>query len=192
MAHHIELRQRIIDLHNSGKSLKSISIEEKIPYSSVKRIWQSYKKQGKIGIALQYHNCGPQGVKHYRAYRLGVWLKRLHPTWGAPFIRLQLTERYKDEYFPSVRTFQKWFRRAGLSKISSIDLSAKSKLNSEVKSPHDCWQIDAKENIELLDGTRACYLTTIDVKSGGILAAPIFFKGKNQPSNTIRSLRSIN
>ena len=52
MAHHIELRQRIIDLHNSGKSLKSISIEEKIPYSSVKRIWQSYKKQGKIGIAL--------------------------------------------------------------------------------------------------------------------------------------------
>ena len=48
---------------------------------------------------------------------------------------------------------------------------------------HECWQIDAKENLCLLDGSKACYLTMVDKKSGAVLATPCFNKGKiNQVS----------
>lgn len=48
---------------------------------------------------------------------------------------------------------------------------------------HECWQIDAKENLCLLDGSKACYLTMVDKKSGAVLVTPCFNKGKiNQVS----------
>lgn len=103
--------------------------------------------------------------------RAALWLKRLHGSWGAPFIQLQLRERYGKERVPAVRTLQTWFRSRGLTKPRQR-LAAPSIGTS--KAVHNIWQVDAKENLTLLDGTRACYLTITDEHSGAGLDALVF------------------
>ncbi|MCH2044991.1 MAG: hypothetical protein MK212_12805 [Saprospiraceae bacterium] len=83
-----------------------------------------------------------------------------------------LIERYGAEAVPSVRTLQYAFRKAGLNKRRSIRTVSEKK----VTKVHEEWQIDAKENLELQDGSRACYLTIVDTKSGGVLGNHCFAK----------------
>lgn len=51
-------------------------------------------------------------------------------------------------------------------------------MKKKVQKVHECWQIDAKENLCLLDNSKACYLTIVDKKSGAVLATSCFRKGK--------------
>ena len=124
-----------------------------------------------------YHNCGPKTIKgSYKVYRGSKWLKRKHPKWGAPFIRTILKERYPKEEIPAVRTMQVWFRKAGLNHPRAYRKEPKVE---KVEAVHDCWQIDAKENLKLADNSTACYLTVVDVKSGAVLETPLFPKSQN-------------
>ena len=114
MFYSVEIRKDIVRAKLDGTSLVQISAEQGIPYSTVKRIWQSYQRDGESGLSLNYANCGLKRPKYYFAYRLSTWLKRKHPSWGAPYILTLLAERYPDEALPSARTLQKWFRAKGI------------------------------------------------------------------------------
>jgi len=164
-------RLKIVREKESGKSLLSISEEHGFSYSTVKRVWQSYSQNGERGLSPKYDNCGVKRPHHYRVYRMSTMLKRKYPQWGAPYILTILSERYPDEKMPEVRTVQLWFRKHHLNKPKIIRPQSE---DTPVNAVHDCWQIDAKENIILKDGTSCCYLTTVDVKSGIALEAPIF------------------
>ena len=181
MYHSIKIREQIIKEKEDGKTLVQISEELSISYSTVQRIWGLYKKGGKENLQFRYSNCGLKRPKFYRIYRLSIWLKRKHPTWGAPYIYTILSERYPNEKRPTNRTLQKWFRKKGLSKPRII---RKEEPVEKVKSVHDCWQIDAKENLNLKDETKACYLSIVDVKSGGFLNAPVFSLREDKSSTT--------
>jgi len=172
MALCISKRRQIIVEKESGKSLIQISTDLHIPYSTVKRTWQRYQKEGEKGLVSKYANCGLKRPKYYRAYRFSMMLKRKYPSWGAPYIQTILSKRYPKMSMPAIRTMQLWFRKHRLTKPrierpSTVEASA-------VESEHDCWQIDAKENIILVDGSKNCYLTTVDVKSGIALEVPVF------------------
>ncbi|MCH2043014.1 MAG: hypothetical protein MK212_02650 [Saprospiraceae bacterium] len=59
-------------------------------------------------------------------------------------------------------------------------------MKKKVKEVHDEWQIDAKENLTLQDGSRACYLNIVDKKSGAVLASHCFGKKNiNQVKETV-------
>ncbi len=171
MYYSIEDRRQVILEKESGKSLIQISQERKMSYSTLKRIWQSYKKSGASGLELKYTHCGPKAPKYYRIYRMSTWLKRRHPNWGAPYILTLLHDKYPLAALPTARTLQKWFRAKGFNKTFTIREPSKT---SVVQQVHDCWQIDAKEKLKLEDQTKACYLTTVDVKSGAVLETPVF------------------
>ena len=98
-------------------------------------------------------------------------LKRKHPKWGAPLIRLKLEEEIDDP--PSVRTLQRWFREAGVGQSPKVKQSQVKyvKRGSEV---HQVWAVDAKERMRLADGTSACWLVVTDEASGAILEARVF------------------
>jgi hypothetical protein len=72
---------------------------------------------------------------------------------------------------PSVRTLQKWYKVAGLcpphrqSRGPGIGRS---------QAAHNIWEVDAKENLTLGDGSPACYLTIGDEKTGAWLEAVVF------------------
>lgn len=177
-----EKRKLIVQQKLKGKTLKSISEENNFSYSTTCRIWRRFKTNGSEGLQADYKNCGPRTIKHSKKiHRCSVWLKRKYPKWGAPFIKTILEERYAEESFPSIRTMQLWFRKAGLSLPKAY---RKEPVVEKVSAVHDRWQIDAKENLKLRDGTKACYLTIVDVKSGGVIDTPVFPQREDQPSKS--------
>ena len=170
-------RELIINQKLKGESLTSIAIANNFSYSTTCRIWRRFKNNGFEGLAADYTNCGPNTIKRSKKiHRCSIWLKRKHPKWGAPFITTILRERYPKEEFPSIRTMQLWFRKAGLSFPKAY---RKEPVVEKVATVHDRWQIDAKENLKLKDGSKACYLTVVDVKSGAALGAPVFPQRKD-------------
>lgn len=186
----LSIREQIVKQKLAGQTLKEISEQQGISYSATRKIWRLFQQKGMEGLVPQYANCGPQGPRYaYRMVRLSKWLKRHHPNWGAPVIRVILAKRYGEALVPSVRTLQVWFRAAGYSRPKSYRGEPKA---IAVQQPHDCWQIDAKERLDLADGTKACYLTTGDVKSGAVLATPIFSQSSNEPSQTNSCETSFN
>lgn len=176
MYHTISVRELIITEKLSGKTLLKISEEQSVSYTTVCRIWGRYKVGGFENIKPRYQNCGLKRPKYYRMYRRSTWLKRHHPSWGAPYILTLIAQKYPQDPLPTVRAVQKWFKSKNLSKPK---LQREEQHIESIKEVHDCWQIDAKENIKLADGTRACYLTTVDVKSGAVLETPVFSLWQN-------------
>ena len=166
------IRQQIVQLRAQGKSYRQISQELGVSYDVVRRICKRQRQQGEIGLIPRYKQCGITGIRLSAFYhRVSLWLKRVHPLWGAPYIRLQLDQRYTMGRIPSVRTLQLWFKAANLTK------PRRQLLNSPkvwADQPHQVWQIDAKEHQRTLDGMRVCWLTVVDEKSGAVLAAPVF------------------
>ena len=166
------MRKRIIKEHQNGKSLTQITHEQTLSYATVRRCWQRYKQRGIDALAPDYANCGKQQPGQQNLiYRAARYLKFLHRAWGAPLIRLKLEARYPDEAMPSVRTFQRWFKKAGLT-------PRRKRLPEQrrcwAKTPHQIWQIDAKERLGLSSGEQACYLTIVDECSGALLEALVF------------------
>lgn len=110
-------RKSIVALRESGETHMAISQELSIPLSTVKLIWLRYKNQGEKGLSTNYHNSGVK-VKRSDAlmYRASLWLKRLHPNWGAGRIKIGLLSRYNADILPSERTMQRWFREKKTNK----------------------------------------------------------------------------
>jgi len=171
MYHPLHRRKLVVEEKLGGKSLALISEEQSVPYSTVCRIWQSYQSGGWANVELRYSNCGPKRPKFYRVFRMSTWLRRKHPTWGAPYILTMIAKKYPELPLPSVRIVQKWLRK---EKMNEPRTQRAEPTVPKVEAVHDCWQIDAKEKIQLHDGNKACYLTMVDVKSGGIIDAPVF------------------
>ena len=166
------IRAQLIDLYAQTHSYAAVSRQLGLSYLSVRRICQRYEREGKAGLLPRYSHCGPKQIKSDPLiHRAACWLKRLHPSWGAEFILLQLKERYPTRSLPTGRTLQIWFRSVGL-------IQAKSRLAREKKSwakgVHDTWQIDAKEQQRIEDKTPCSWLTITDEHSGSLLAAPLF------------------
>ena len=73
-----------------------------------------YKQQGNLTVG--YYKCGPQAPRSEALlHRASLWLKRLHPDWGAPLIHLRLLERYDPQ-----RTLQRWLPSARANKAGGF------------------------------------------------------------------------
>lgn len=173
-------RQQLVELRTQGKSYRQISQELGLSYDAVRRICKRQQRLGEVGLLPDYKQCGIQGIRLSTFYhRVSLWLKRLHPMWGAPYIRLQLDARYTMGRLPSIRTLQLWFKMANLTKPPRQLLISHKQW---AEYPHQIWQVDAKEHQRTLDGTKVCWLTVVDEKSGAVLAAPVFPLWPNRPS----------
>jgi transposase len=174
-------RQEVIRLKDLGKKRLEISRELSLSYSIVWELCERYSKEGLSGLQTKYENCGkPSPSRTNKIYRAAIWLKRLHTEWGADYIRCRLKERYPNDGLPTARTFQNWFKSAGLStKLKSKMPVIESKRAKEV---HQVWQVDSKEQLELSNKESACYLTIVDEHSGSLLTAECFLKGTHRTS----------
>lgn len=164
------MREQLIVLKQEGNSLLAISDKLGLSLNTVRKLSARLRQQGNLQV--HYQNCGAkQPRSDVGVVRAACWLKRLHPLWGAPLIHLKLSERYPKDKLVDIRTLQRWFRRRQLIKppqhlhLPCIGRSL---------APHNIWQVDAKENLTLLNGTPACYLSITDEHSGAALAAVVF------------------
>lgn len=166
-------RQRIIEGYENGASCRALAQEFNVAYHTVRVLCRRFDEQGIDALLPRYKNCGTPGIRNDALlYRAACYLKRLHPSWGAPFIHLQLELRYGHQRtLPGVRTMQRWFKARGLVPPRSKPPKPKKQWAQAV---HHVWQVDAKEHQQTADGVHACYLTITDEHSTAIMAAPVF------------------
>jgi transposase len=167
----LAIRHQIVQQYSKGHSLIAISEDNHLSYSTVCNICNRYKEQGAKGLQPRYEHCGRPRSSTTLIQRASLWLKRLHPGWGATLIRTVLKMRYRRASLPCERTLQRWFHAAGLYKAkTTFPLPA----TPWARRVHDIWQVDAKEKLHLSSGQKACYLTMVDEKSGCLLKAVVF------------------
>lgn len=165
-------RQQIIARHQQGESLRQIAQQLQLPPSTVRDWWLRFRDQGEAGLQTHYDRCGPKGTKTAPVLHQAVLaLRREHPSWGAGLIRLEVSKQFPDRPLPTVRQIQRWFVAAGLQPPRAKRPPVERQRGGE---PHQVWQIDAKEQLLLADGTGTSVLTVTDEASGALLAAVPF------------------
>jgi len=166
-----QIREAIVQRHQGGETLRSISEELKLSYETVKHLWQHWLKTGHIEPS--YERARVRGTRHYQAiYEQAIQLKRDHPRWGAQLIQVEL-QKAGIKALPSVRTIQRWFREAGVNRSTTIQ-QQRIKTVQRGQQVHEVWAVDAKEAMRLEDGSWASWLVITDEASGAILTTHVF------------------
>jgi hypothetical protein len=162
-------REQIQALRNQGLSIVEISEQLSIPYGTVKHLCRRFKVSN--DLQPKYKNCGRRpGVEFESPKNRALELRRQHPKWGAPRIRVEM-QLEGIRPLPSVRVLQRFFRQneAYIPRNRNCQPPI-----GRSQAPHNIWEVDAKERFRLLDGQPACYLTITDEKTGAWLEAPVF------------------
>lgn len=168
----VPIREQIVKLKQQGKSYREIADELAQSRDSVRKIWRRYQKQGEPSLLAGYERCGNKARQFEKLiWRSACYLKRLHPSWGAGFIRVKLSQRWPDKTLPHVRTLQRWFSQAGIATASEQPKRARRQRAQVV---HQCWQVDAVCEQALGNGSKACWLSAVDEASGAVLASTAF------------------
>lgn len=169
----LQLRYKLVSEHQQGASYTSICERYGINYHTVRTICKRHQALGDAGLVPRYSNCGRLVVDGAeRVFRLVRLLKHLHPSWGISYILTQLRLAYPQLVLQSVRHYQRRLaqRREALPapQLPPRVVPERSRL------PHDTWQIDAKERIDMADGQERCFLNITDEKTGAVLKAEGF------------------
>jgi len=165
------IREAIVQRHQKGESLRSISDELNLSYETVKNVWQHWSKTGRI--EPNYQQAKRRGTRQFQTlYEQAIQLKRDHPRWGAQLIQLEL-DSLSEARLPSIRTLQRWFREAGVSRSAAIQ-QQRVKTVQRGQMVHQVWAVDAKEAIRLQDGSWASWLVITEEASGAILTTSVF------------------
>lgn len=180
---HLPIRERISSLRAEGHTFKYIAQEVGLSFWTVRQLLRRAVKRGILGNAPDYAACGGGGRlrSEYFLFRVCCWLKRRHPTWGAPLIHLALSRRYGGKrQIPSICQMQRWFRQQGLNQPRPRKGEVRA---GRAEAVHECWQVDAKERLVLANGQVCCYLSVVDEYSGAALGARLFPLLPNQPTH---------
>lgn len=167
-------REDIVRRHQAGETVQAIATALQLSRWTVRHVWRRYRRLGPAGLPA----CRPgrvRGSRFARRIKRGtVFLKRLHPRWGAGLIRVLVGLRWPQEQLPTVRSLQRWFRQAGLPGRTRRTPPAPRVWSSRA---HGCWQMDAKERIRLADGRQVSWVGVTDEYSGAWLGATVFPPG---------------
>ena len=167
----VAIRRQIVDRHQEGETLRHISQTLEMGYESVRNVWCLYRKEGRIHP--NYVACGQPGAHcSPRVYRAAIFLRKLHPTWGAPVIRQVILDKWSEEKVPHERSLQRWFRQGGIHNKRGNRSYEKRK--GRGKAPHNVWEMDSREAIRLADGQQVSWLVVSDEASGAVLSGEVF------------------
>jgi transposase len=167
----VPLREQMVRLHEEGHLLVDIAQQLKVRYSTLCSWWRRYGQEGRAGLKPHYERCGRHGPRDPQVQHAALTLKQTHPTWGAGRIRVELLAQFPDRPLPQVRAMQRWFRAAGLQPVRA---QRPAVARQRGQQPHEVWEVDAKEQLRLADGSPSCVLTGVDEASGALLEATPF------------------
>jgi transposase InsO family protein len=145
-----------------------------LPLRTVQRLYRRFEDWGERGIAPDYAQCGqhqPQKTPE-SILQNAQTLRAEHPTWGAELIRIFLEA---DQPRPSARTLQRWFRKQATPKAPP---GRRPEADSQrAQTPHEVWQMDAKEWVLLNSGQRVSWLRVVEEFTGAVLGTWVFEQG---------------
>jgi len=174
------IRQSVTERHKKGESISSLARSFKISRGSVHAFIKRGASEGADGLHTKYGNCGKARTSEddfiFRAVRC---LRAWHPSWGAEKIRAEVHRKRPGSELPHYRTFTRWFHWNG-----QIEPRLKTNLPKtkpkRAKRLHEGWQVDAKEEMAIADGSRHCWLNITDEYSGTVIDPPVFPQKEDQ------------
>ena len=164
------VREAVLRLSQQGYEVSQIAEALDVPVSTVYRLLQRVRLGGPQALATEYRpatSAPPADVLN-----AALALRRAHPTWGAVLIRIHLLEQIPDRPIPTDRTLQRWFLQFDLTAAPSGRRPRVSK--ARAATPHDTWQMDAKEHIKLKNHDEVSWLRLTDECSGAVLGTTVF------------------
>jgi hypothetical protein len=100
-----------------------------------------------------------------------VALRDEHPTWGAGYIRVRMGSAEQPRV-PSERTLQRWFRQK--RQPPALPGRRPAAETGRATHPHQCWQLDAVEQLRLKSKQGVCWARLVDEHSGAFLSTTVF------------------
>jgi hypothetical protein len=161
--------------HEHGASTEELGRDFGLAARTVRGLLRRGRERGEAGLAPDYRRLpDPPPPSAHPACGPALALRREHPAWGAPLIRIYLEDRGVRP-LPSVRSLQQWFRRAGLGPAPPGRRPAAAA--GRAAAPHEVWQVDAAEEIALADGSTVSWLRVADEFTGAVLHTAVFPPG---------------
>jgi hypothetical protein len=167
----MRLREEIVSRRQAGASYAALSRDLSLPYVTVRQVYQHYEKSGQL--MPHYDRCSHTGLRSNEAiYERAIQMKREHPSWGAGLIWVELAEEFEEASLPSLRTLQRWFKKAQVQAPRRDRGVSVAVYRGQER--HEVWALDAKEAMRLGDGSPASWLAITDEASGAILSVDFF------------------
>jgi transposase len=169
------IRQSIVESYQRGERISTLArtfgVSRRSVYSFINRAKSS---SGEEALRTHYANCGkPRPTAQDFIFRAVRCLRTWHPDWGSEKIRAEMLSMRPDLELPHYRTFTRWFHWNG--QISPTIRSRLPKATAPAATRlHECWQVDAKEELSIADGSCNCWLNITDESSGTVIQPPVF------------------
>jgi transposase len=181
----IPVRQKIWERSQQGEGSASLAAAFDLSPPTVRHLRKRFRDRGEAGLATDYRSPPSPAHAKPEAIRRAVLAQRLeHPTWGAGIIRGAWAQERPEVAWPHVRTMPKWLRRAGLGPAPAGRRPGRPR--NRATRPHQTWQVDAREPIELKDGEKASWLRVVDEATGAVLGTAVFPPRRLAPGRPAR------
>ncbi len=146
-----------------------------LSYNTVRNICIAFQAHGTSSLTPDYSRCGRKISEHCeKVYRLVRLIAHCHKDWGVPFILTKIRYAYPELELQSIRTYQRRLAKERPNGPATLPVVPRVKNPPKARQVHDEWQIDAKERINLPNGSEVCYLNITDKKSHALLKAKPF------------------
>jgi hypothetical protein len=169
----LPLRRLILRRSQQGQDATTIADALKLRPRTVRHLLQRFAEQPD-DLRPAYRPGPGRPAQQQSVYDLAWALRQDHPTWGAGYIRLRLADTFAPTDLPSERALQRWFRQHQHPPAPPGRRPASAVASARARSPHDCWQMDAVEQLRLSTGVGVCWLRLVDECSGAFLDTSVF------------------
>jgi hypothetical protein len=165
------LRQRILAYQQRGLSAAMIARQLDLCARTVRALCVQFRARGAAVLEPAYRRpaaAGPSAV-----VQQALLLHEQHPSWGAPYLLLQLRQRHPAcRTLPSARTLQRWFARRRQPPAPAGRKPGQTRVPA--RQPHEVWQMDAVEQLPLQTGQHVSWLRWVDELTGAVLGTAVF------------------
>jgi transposase InsO family protein len=167
----VATRLAVYDSHQNGLGTAEVAALYQLAPRTVRFI----VRQGRAAAgAFQppRYPSGPQASAFSPSLRQQILgLRQQHSRWGAALLRLCLADLRPDDELPSEPTIRRWLRGADLAPARA---GRKSAPRPRSCTPHEVWQVDAADQMRLLNGQLVSWLRLVDECSGAALQTIVF------------------
>lgn len=144
-------RVEIVERHTAGETLSAIAQSLGLNRYTVRHWWRAFREAGWSALVPPPSGppeVGPLGHFHPLVKYVALRLKRTHPSWGAPVLRLHMRDwpSLCGLKLPANTALWSYLHQFGNRLLVPRRLLTKRPETSAMRAtaPHECWEMDFK------------------------------------------------
>jgi hypothetical protein len=172
----LPVRRALLAAADQGASTVELASRFSLPARTVRHLLRRARANDGQPTAAAYP-CGPRARPDSPVFDAAQLLKHEHPDWGARFLLGVLADSHPEDTLPSERTLRRWLQGTHVP----APPGRRPQRLPRASKPHRRWQVDAADQMRLLDGSDLSWLKGMDECSGAALGTVLFPPRAVQP-----------